>query len=212
MGWFIVKKNNDVILLQRKRPRRCSNVSEGGFRRKEGGSVNMCSKESLPKLWIRSGLRLSYDVSPLFAFFMAFWQLKWSHGKLKEFFLQKTSLRFSAGLRVHLNIYCRAPPQLSEMCLMRFGMRMLWMWRKMQISSLIWILHLMNLTKGHKGTNVPRWKRKYLPVLWDLWFIFPAENTVERRLHMETISVQFSLQGTMWSYISNGVTLLHTEF
>lgn len=68
----------------------------------------------------------------------------------------------------------------SEMRLMGFGVWMLWMWRKMRISSLIWILHLMNLSKGQEGTNVPRWKRKYHPVLWDLWFIFPAEDRADR--------------------------------
>lgn len=68
-----------------------------------------------------------------------------------------------------------------------------WRWRKMRIPSLIWILHLMNLTKGQDNTKLLRHRRKYSSLTrhfhlsntvvrhdsWEMCLIFPLFSPVE---------------------------------
>lgn len=107
-----------------------------------------------------------------------------------------------------------------------------WRWRKMRIPSLIWILHLMNLTKGQDNTKLLRHRRKYSSLTrhfhlsntvvrhdsWEMCLIFPLFSQWKvvysgQTLHMETISVFFQLsENNVVIDFHRFYTLAHYEF
>lgn len=142
--------------------------------------VCVCGKHrqahsSLTKLTL--DLRGDYHmmVPLLLAFFMAFCRLQWSHGMHMGFSFKKTfsPTRLCSHTRpdsLHGLIWMSS--LLSLKCVswdlgcdgkvsLLTGSMPCWRWRKMRIASLIWILHVVNLTEGLDNTKILRYRRKY---------------------------------------------------
>lgn len=192
----------------------------------EVGSVCVGNKRqahsSLPKLTLDLCCDYHMMVSLLFAFFVAFCRLEWSHGMHMGFFFKKIfNSALDCSLTSRRSLYVGPfewilwrNSQTLWRCICRVMQGAFADWRKMRMPSLIWILHFVNLTEGLDNTKILRHKREYSSttchpplsnavvktwLLWNAPYLSPFSQwkIVNSRstLHMETISVFFQLSG-----------------